>query len=128
MRFNGILADEMGFGKQSSARTDPLKKTPGARSQASLSSADILAGQLGNQANRFTPQLKTILIRATTGQEFNEMENADPGHHILCFLRRDGFEYEGLEFDHVILDEAQHIKNPKTANAKVTRASGRNIG
>lgn len=36
-------------------------------------------------------------------------------------LRRDFIEYDSLSFSHCFIDEAQHIKNPASLNAKVTK-------
>jgi SNF2 family DNA or RNA helicase len=39
-----------------------------------------------------------------------------------ALLRRDGDLLQGLDLDYVILDEAQHIKNPKSQSAQLVRA------
>jgi len=122
--FNGILADEMGLGKTVQALALILsRKLQGLAVRPTLVVCPTsLLDNWAIEANRFTPQLKTILIRGNDrAKEFNEMENADLVITSYALLRRDGFEYEGLEFDHVILDEAQHIKNPKTANARICK-------
>ena len=33
------------------------------------------------------------------------------------YMRRDANLYDGYQFENIILDEAQYIKNPKTKNA-----------
>ena len=42
-----------------------------------------------------------------------------------ALLRRDADLYRGLEFDTVVLDEAQHIKNRQTQNAQAVKAVAR---
>jgi SNF2 family DNA or RNA helicase len=39
-----------------------------------------------------------------------------------ALLRRDIEDYEKVQFDYIILDEAQHIKNPETANARTCKS------
>ena len=122
--FNGILADEMGLGKTIQALALILsRKMLGQSVRPSLVVCPTsLLDNWAIEAKRFTPQLKTMVIKGNDrAKELREMEHADLIITSYALLRRDGFEYEGMEFDHLILDEAQHIKNPKTANAKTCK-------
>jgi len=71
------------------------------------------------EAERFLPGRRVVRIEGP-GREarFAEMEQADLVITSYSLLRRDAGRYEGCPFETVILDEAQHIKNPDTQNAR----------
>src|SRR5208337_1188548 len=50
-----------------------------------------------------------------------------PRHDLIltsyALLRRDAEQYRGIEFDTLVLDEAQHIKNRQTQNAQSVKAA-----
>ncbi len=150
--FGGILADEMGLGKtlqvlamiqserESMTRSSVnCQTTP--NSQASLSNQaaaghrpalrsptlvicpSSLVFNWAAEAAKFTPELKVLAIhgperRALLGQ----MMEHDLVITSYALLRRDAEHYRGLEFDTVVLDEAQHIKNRQTQNAQAVKA------
>lgn len=118
----GILADEMGLGKtlQALGLIEALR---------SRDSGQVLvvcpAGLLTNwqrEAQRFTPQLKTLIHHGATRATSNE---AWDGRDIIftsyTTLTRDIDWIAKQEFLAVIGDEAQHIKNRKTQNARSLR-------
>src|SRR5208282_2120160 len=53
---------------------------------------------------------------------FAEIPSYDLVLTSYALLRRDAGHYRGLEFDTVVLDEAQHIKNRQTQNAQAVKA------
>jgi len=128
--FGGILADEMGLGKtlQVLAHLDALKKT---NEKADMSPSLIvcptsLVFNWEAEARKFTPDLRILALH---GPQRHEKFAQIPGHDLIitsyALLRRDAEQYRGIEFDTVVLDEAQHIKNRQTQNAqsvKTTRA------
>ena len=122
--FNGILADEMGLGKTIQALSIVLlrKKTESAYGPSLVVCPSSLLDNWHSEARRFTPSLKVIKITGTERSHlFSKIQEHDLAITSYALLRRDILEYEGVEFDYVILDEAQHIKNPKTANAHACR-------
>jgi superfamily II DNA or RNA helicase len=75
------------------------------------------------EAKKFTPELKVLALHGPDRHaHFEEI----PAHDIVvtsyALIRRDLERYRGLEFDTVVLDEAQHIKNRETQNAQAVKA------
>src|SRR5262249_13351486 len=75
------------------------------------------------EAKKFTPDLRVLALQGPDRHALFE--------HISAYalvvtsyalIRRDAERYRGLEFDTVILDEAQHIKNRETQNAQAVKA------
>lgn len=122
-RFGGILADEMGLGKTlqalvwlSMALAEQPRET---RKQALIVCPTSLVENWVAEASRFTPWLR---FGAVTGSDRHErwesFQKADVLITSYALLRRDIDQYAPLDFLAVILDEAQHIKNHSTRNAK----------
>jgi superfamily II DNA or RNA helicase len=128
--FGGILADEMGLGKtlQTLAFFETLKsQSPNPQSairhpQLIICPTSLVFNWLA-EAKKFTPQLKVLALH---GPDRHERFDQIPGHDIIltsyALIRRDAERYRGLEFDTVVLDEAQHIKNRQTQNAQAVKA------
>ncbi len=125
----GILADEMGLGKTLQAlvfllaqhrRRDTDKATP---APALIVCPSSLLTNWRNEAQRFTPELKTLVL---TGPDrharFPEIAKSDLVITSYALLQRDAASYRALSFSTAILDEAQHIKNPDTQNAQAAFA------
>ncbi len=74
------------------------------------------------EAARFTPGLRLL---THTGAERTKgskhFENYDLVITTYGTLRRDALHFQDADFDFVILDEAQAIKNAKTESAKAVR-------
>jgi SNF2 family DNA or RNA helicase len=70
------------------------------------------------EAAKFTPERKVIAIEgAQRSKLFTRIHEVDLAITSYPLLRRDIDRYRGFQFSTVILDEAQHIKNPDTQNA-----------
>ncbi len=75
------------------------------------------------EAARFTPGLKTVAIEgANRKSALAKMSEAGLIVTSYALLRRDIEYYRQMEFATLILDEAQHIKNPETQNAQSATA------
>ena len=75
------------------------------------------------EANRFTPNLKVLALHGPNRHElFPRIAESDLVITSYALIRRDADKYAGTEFDTVILDEAQHIKNRQTQNAQAVKA------
>jgi len=113
---HGILADEMGLGKTIQALAF-LLGTPG---KALVVCPSSLIFNWQREANRFTPNLRTLCIQGSERRAlFGEsMRTADLVITSYALLRRDIDRYQETDFATVILDEAQHIKNPDSQNAQ----------
>jgi SNF2 family DNA or RNA helicase len=72
------------------------------------------------EAARFTPQLK-ILDHTGLGRSDEGFGECDVILTTYGTLRRDAAMMKDVEFDYIVLDEAQSIKNATTENAKAVR-------
>ncbi len=113
-QLGGILADEMGLGKTLQTLAF-LQVSPG---RALVVCPSSLVFNWEREAKKFTPSLRTLVIEG--GQRellFAKLAEADLVITSYALLRRDIARYESTNFHAVILDEANHIKNPDTQNA-----------
>ncbi len=148
--FGGVLADEMGLGKtlQTLAflRSVGRASSPG---QGDLGSSPIVrntnlpggdARPTGRkphlvvcptslvfnwvaEAARFTPELKVVALHGPDRHaRFAQVAGADLVVTSYALIRRDAEKHRAIEFDTVVLDEAQHIKNRQTQNAQAVKA------
>lgn len=117
----GILADDMGLGKTLQVLSFILSER-GANSEPVLVIAPTsVVYNWQEEAGRFTPELKALVVEGNP--RVRQAQLADIEHWDLVItsypvLRRDIDYYTNLEFSYCFLDEAQHIKNPHTINAK----------
>lgn len=115
----GILADEMGLGKTVQALAF-LTTLPGPSLVVCPAS---LLFNWQREVQRFAPGLKVLAIE---GPDRAERFRAIPRHDLVLtsypLLRRDISLYRPFEFRTIILDEANHIKNPDTQNAQAALA------
>ncbi len=113
----GILADEMGLGK--TVQTLAYLRAQRAAEPALIVCPTSLLTNWENEARRFTPELKVLLLDGPERHaRFEEIPNAQIVLTSYALLQRDAEKYEDLQFSSAILDEAQHIKNPDTQNAQ----------
>jgi len=115
----GLLADEMGLGKTVQALA-LVESLPGCTLVVCPSS---LVWNWKREAQNFLPDLPVLTLDgAQRGKRFADI----PRHRLVvtsyALLRRDIDQYRGFSFNAVILDEAQHIKNPDSQNAKAAYA------
>ena len=121
-RFGGILADEMGLGKtlQALAFFNSLGKTT---SQPHLIVCPTsLVFNWVAEAKKFTPGLKALALQGPDRHAlFDQIATSDIVVTSYALIRRDADKYRELEFNTVVLDEAQHIKNRQTQNAQAVK-------
>ncbi len=124
-RLNFILADEMGLGKtvQALATIAYMKENRSDTLPVIVLCPSSLVENWELEAKRFTPELRTIIIRGTErDKEF--WRKAVEKDIVICsysIFKRDIGLCSALLFRCIILDEAQHIKNPSTENAKACK-------
>ncbi len=118
--FGGILADEMGLGKTLQA----LAFLEGMRGGVSLIVCpSSLVQNWAREAAKFTPGLRVLTLEgADRHARMGGLAEADLAITSYPLLRRDAERYGGVDFRAIILDEAQHIKNPDTQNAQAASA------
>lgn len=129
--FGGILADEMGLGKTLQMIT-VLKAVAEERAKAAAVRATSLivcpASLVYNWKEeflRFAPELKVETVAGGIKDRRAQIvgyKDADILITSYDLMKRDIAEYEECAFDFCILDEAQYIKNPKTAASKTVKA------
>ncbi|MGI8956867.1 MAG: SNF2-related protein, partial [Chthoniobacterales bacterium] len=113
----GILADEMGLGK--TVQILSLLRLERGRGPALIVCPTSLLSNWEREAARFTPELKVLRIDGPErGRKIARLPEFDLGLTSYGLLRRDAEFYAGLPLSTVVLDEAQHIKNPDTQNAQ----------
>ncbi len=129
--FGGILADEMGLGKtlqilallRAAHQRCSGKQKIGAPFQALVVCPTSLVYNWVAEAKRFVPELRVLALQgAQRKRAFGQLDQADVVITSYALIRRDLSRYESRSFDYVVLDEAQHIKNRETQNAKAVKA------
>jgi len=123
--FGGILADEMGLGKtlQTLALLRFVRQgNPGGAPMLIVCPTSLVFNWLA-EAKKFTPTLKVLALHgAERHGQFERLAHSDLIVTSYALIRRDAGRYRGLEFDTVVLDEAQHIKNRQTQNARAVKS------
>ncbi len=123
--FGGILADEMGLGKtlQTLAFLRFVRQAQTGGAPMLVVCPTSLVFNWVAEAKKFTPELRVIALH---GPDRHALFEQIPGSDLVvtsyALIRRDADRYRGLEFDTVVLDEAQHIKNRQTQNAQAVKA------
>ncbi|MBZ5625984.1 MAG: DEAD/DEAH box helicase [Acidobacteriia bacterium] len=131
--FGGCLADDMGVGK--TAQVLALLETRRALRASSNGNGAGKDGPCGpslvvvpkslvfnwkQEAARFTPRLR-VLDHTGLSRDVAGFAPYDVILTTYGTLRRDAAEFKDLEFDYIVLDEAQAIKNANTESAKAAR-------
>jgi superfamily II DNA or RNA helicase len=117
----GILADEMGLGKTVQALAFLRAQQGGGA--ALVVCPTSLVTNWETEARKFTPELKTLVLEgADRALRFKSIADADIVITSYALLRRDIDTLREINFSTVVLDEAQHIKNPETQNAQAAFA------
>ncbi|HSA00133.1 MAG TPA: SNF2-related protein [Candidatus Paceibacterota bacterium] len=128
-QFGGLLADEMGLGKTLQALAflqtkEPFSTDPSSNALPSLVVCPTsLVYNWDAEARRFTPDLKVLVLhgpqRDTLWPRISESNLVITSYALM---RRDADRYQSTQFDTVILDEAQHIKNRQSQNAQAVKS------
>ncbi|NKF51721.1 DEAD/DEAH box helicase family protein [Shewanella sp. WXL01] len=120
-QLGGILADDMGLGKTLQTLAFLLRDKQAAHetSPSLIVCPTSLVGNWLKEASKFTPSLKVAVIHGAKRQQYLEnLESFDVIVTTYPLILRDYESYEHIVFEHIVLDEAQLIKNDQ---AKVTQ-------
>ena len=122
---NGILADDMGLGK--TIEIISFLKGENIKDNVLIVAPKSLVFNWHNEFAKFAPDMKVISIYGGQKDRENIIKKITPNKGIIYLtsydsLRRDEELYSDKEFDTIILDEAQYIKNSK---AKKTISVGK---
>ncbi|MCH5209356.1 MAG: SNF2 helicase associated domain-containing protein [Oscillospiraceae bacterium] len=118
--FGGILADDMGLGKtlQVIAYIHGIKP----EKPTLIVAPSALLYNWQNEINKFTPDASSIIVDGAKEDRHAVIENKIKDYEFVItsypILRRDIALYQEMEFSYFIIDEAQHIKNPRTMSAR----------
>jgi SNF2 family DNA or RNA helicase len=122
MYLNGILADDMGLGKTVqaiAAITQNHNKNKG--SQSLIVCPTSLLYNWKEELHKFNPKLKAMVVDGIPSQRKKLLAKLSDFDVIITsytLLQKDIETYSQTPFSYAILDEAQHIKNRGTRNAK----------
>jgi hypothetical protein len=121
----GCLADDMGVGKtiQMLALLELHRERRAAGEALPPDLVIVPKSLLFNweaEAHRFTPKLK-VLNYTGTARSNEEIARHDVALTTYGTLRRDVVDLKDFEFNTIVLDEAQAIKNSTSDSAKATR-------
>ncbi len=121
MYLNGILADDMGLGKTVQAIVALTQNREMMKEPSLVVCPTSLLYNWKEELHRFNSGLKALVIDGIPGQRKRLIERIDEYDVIITsysLLQKDIDKYEEWTFAYVVLDEAQHIKNRGTRNAK----------
>ncbi len=124
LNFGGCLADDMGLGKTIQVLALLLERKLQKKSEhpSLVVVPKSLLFNWKHEAERFAPQLNVLEY---TGTNRMEMKASFDSHDLILTtygtLRRDVVGLKDLQFDYVVLDEAQTIKNAHSQVAKSAR-------
>lgn len=122
MHLSGILADDMGLGKTLQAiiaLTQHHKKSKPDPSVVICPTS--LVYNWKEELSKFNPKLKVLVIDGTPQHRKKILEEISHYDIVIVsysLLQKDIELYQDYRFSYAILDEAQHIKNRGTRNAK----------
>jgi SNF2 family DNA or RNA helicase len=122
MHLNGILADDMGLGKTLQAIIALTQhKILFPKSISMVVCPTSLVYNWKEEIMKFNPSLKVLPVDGTPLQRKKlqtEIANYDIIITSYSLLQKDVEFYKTINFGYIVLDEAQHIKNRGTRNAK----------
>ncbi len=120
--FNLILADEMGLGKTIQALAVLAKENHKGTPSLILCPTSLVENWQ-RETERFVPGFKVLTI---SGPDREKLWKSASKYDLIissyALSKRDLGHFRRMKFNYLILDEAQHIKNPFTANAKTCKS------
>lgn len=117
--FNICLADDMGLGKTVQILTtiEKFKEDKKLKNPSLVVCPTSVIANWKREANKFTPKLKVEIYHGSD-RELDEIKDNDLIVTSYGIVRRDINKMKNYQFDFVVLDEAQNIKNPETSQSK----------
>ncbi len=121
MYLNGILADDMGLGKTLQAIVTLSQHRQSSTSPALVVCPTSLLYNWKEEFSKFNGQLNAVVIDGIPSirkKVVETIQNYDVIITSYTLMQKDIENYKSVPFSYIILDEAQHIKNRGTRNAK----------
>lgn len=122
--FGGILADDMGLGKTLQVLTFLLYEKTDTPQPSLVIAPTSLVYNWEEEVQKFAPSLRTLVVSGdpeTRATQLQEVDEVDLVVTSYALIKRDIEFYEKKKFLYCFLDEAQHVKNPNTLNAKTVK-------
>ncbi|ALD22198.1 DEAD/DEAH box helicase [Hymenobacter sp. DG25A] len=123
--FGGCLADDMGLGKtvQTLALLQHRKESGESKGAASLLVMPTsLVYNWMSEAQKFTPELRVLIYTGTyRDKNVEQFQDYDLILTSYGIVRLDAEMLKTYQFDYVILDESQAIKNPSSTTSQAVR-------
>lgn len=121
----GILADDMGLGKtfQVLALVLSEKQEKGQHPSLIVVPTSLIFNWC-DEIQKFAPDLQVAVISGNKQERLEQMKDIKDCDIVVTsypLIRRDIEEYKEIDFRYCILDEAQHIKNAGSQNAKAVK-------
>ncbi len=119
--FGGILADDMGLGKTLQVITFLMSEKESENIPSLVIAPTSLVYNWQQEVERFAPALQVMIISGNQEErqeQLNHIDEVDLAVTSYALMKRDIEFYESRTFKYCFIDEAQHIKNPNTLNAK----------
>ncbi|NGX33988.1 MAG: RNA polymerase-associated protein RapA [Candidatus Anoxychlamydiales bacterium] len=121
MHLNGILADDMGLGKTLQAIVAIVQTQSNQAAPSIVVCPTSLLYNWQEEINKFSPKTNAIVIDGIPNQRKKIISSVKENDIIITsytLIQKDIDLYKEKTFSYAILDEAQHIKNRQTRNAK----------
>ena len=122
---NGCLADDMGLGKTIQVIAILLKEREEKKEllPTLLIAPTSVMGNWQKEVEKFAPHLNSFIHHGTgrikKAKEFKEeVKNHDLVISSYALARKDAKLFNSMEWERIVLDEAQNIKNPGSAQTK----------
>lgn len=122
--FGGILADEMGLGKTLQAIAFVVSEYEKKPRPTLIIAPTSLLYNWQAEIRKFAPQATTCIVSGTPSERRASAREFASCQFVITsygLLRRDIELYVDYDFSYCFIDEAQHIKNPNTINAKAVK-------
>jgi SNF2 family DNA or RNA helicase len=118
--FGGCLADDMGVGKTAQVlATLEMRRAEGLGPSLVVAPKSLMFNWRA-EAAKFTPRLR-VIEHTGLARDIGLIRESDLVLTTYGTLVRDVPQLAGVEFDYIVLDEAQAVKNANTASAKAVR-------
>lgn len=121
---SGILADDMGLGKTLEVISFVLSEKAENKESSLVVAPTSLVYNWQEEVKKFVPDMKVLVISGDPSERQEQLGKIGDSDLVVTsypLLRRDIDLYKDIQFRYCFLDEAQHIKNPNTLNAKTVK-------
>ncbi|MFA6118449.1 MAG: DEAD/DEAH box helicase [Parachlamydiales bacterium] len=121
MYLNGILADDMGLGKTLQAIVAIIQNQKMSNNPSIVVCPTSLLYNWQEEINKFSPGTNAVIVDGIPSQRkkiISKITDKDVIITSYTLIQKDIDLYKDFIFSYAVLDEAQHIKNRQTRNAK----------